>query len=369
MPERCLIKEFLIPTDFDHLGIEPTKSIQSTHKTTEEVTNMIGILAQNDRAQGPPEITVSNKDGSRQKIKNPNMKDKASWKDPELLGVLFDLDRREVRIKPGRRADLKNEIQSILDDQSLSPGHAAKLKGRLFFLTASLFGRVGRAFMRPISERQYETQTSARRARDSPHALNDAIIDALRSWLMILDRGQPRPIRDLRPGPADAVVFTDGSGPEQGETGAVPYKIGAVLFAPWRESPVAFSLIVPEDLIKRWLPRKNQIALVEAFAVVMAISHFGAELTGKRLIALVDSECALDALIKGQSKFEDVLGLLKVFWDLIAAHSIDVYLDRVSTDANPSDGMSRDGEQEAIALGWNIETAKFPEALYKKRDS
>ena len=64
-----------------------------------------------------------------------------------------------------------------------------------------------------------------------------------------------------------------------------------------------------------------------------------------------------------------MLGLLKVFWDLIAAHSIDVYLDRVSTDANPSDGMSRDGEQEAIALGWNIETAKFPEALYKKRDS
>ena len=44
----------------------------------------------------------------------------------------------------------------ILKKKVLAPGHAAKLKGRLFFLTCSPFGRVGRAFMRPISERQYE---------------------------------------------------------------------------------------------------------------------------------------------------------------------------------------------------------------------
>jgi len=115
----------------------------------------------------------------------------------------------------------------------------------------------------------------------------------------------------------------------------------------------------------RWLPRSNQIALVEIFAAVMTISHFGPELQGKRVIGLIDSECALDALIKGNSKFEDVIGLIRVFWELIAEFQIEIYLDRVSTGANPSDGMSRDGEQEARDIGWLIEEAKFPEVIYR----
>ena len=80
-------------------------------------------------------------------------------------------------------------------------------------------------------------------------------------------------------------------------------------------------------------------------------------------MGLIDSECALDALIKGNSKFEDVIELIRIFWDLIARYNIEIYLDRVSTDANPSDGMSRDGEQEARDLGWDIEEAKIPEEL------
>ena len=59
--------------------------------------------------------------------------------------------------------------------------------------------------------------------------------------------------------------------------------------------------------------------------------------------------------------------LVKQFWDLVAEYQIDVYLDRVSTDANPSDGMSRDGKAEAEAMGWNIEQVQFPQSLNKTR--
>ena len=47
------------------------------------------------------------------------------------------------------------EIDFILSRKNLHPGHASKLRGKLFFLTSSLYGRVGRALMRPLSERQH----------------------------------------------------------------------------------------------------------------------------------------------------------------------------------------------------------------------
>ena len=55
--------------------------------------------------------------------------------------------------------------------------------------------------------------------------------------------------------------------------------------------------------------------------------------------------------------------LLKVFRDFAAEFGIDVYLDRVSTDANPSDGMSRDKHKEAEARGWKVVETKFPDSM------
>ena len=190
-----------------------------------------------------------------------------------------------------------------------------------------------------------------------------------KSWLMILEKGRPRAIKTVREGPADAVFFSDGSAPEKGDPPGTKSQVGAVMLSWWRESPAGFGVVIPERLIKTWIPRENQIALIEIFAAVLFISHFGPELAGKRVLGLIDSESALDALIKGQSKFNDVILLLKVFWDLVAEHQIDIFLDRVSTDANPSDGLSRGALDEARKLGWKIENAKIPEVLYQKRDA
>ncbi len=38
------------------------------------------------------------------------------------------------------------------------------------------------------------------------------------------------------------------------------------------------------------MPRKNQIAMVELFAAVQVLKHWGPELAGKRVIGMVDSE-------------------------------------------------------------------------------
>ena len=221
--------------------------------------------------------------------------------------------------------------------------------------------------MRPLSERQYEFAPKKGKDWTHPHALNDAIRDALHSWLAILDRGRPRLIREIRRGPADAVIFTDGFAPEPKDPPGTKERVGAVMAAWWRQAPAGSSLAVPHQLIKTWIPRGNQIALVELFGAVLALSHFGAELAGKRVVMLIDSESALDALIKGQSKFSDVIKIVKIFWELVADYHLDLYLDKVSTDANPSDGLSRGKVEEAKALGWEIETAHFEQKLQIKR--
>ena len=117
---------------------------------------------------------------------------------------------------------------------------------------------------------------------------------------------------------------------------------------------MAFGGEIDQDLMDKWIPRKNQIIMIELLAVVLVLKKFGNELSGKRITGLIDSEPVLDALIKGQSQQEDMQKLIRVFWDLVAHHNIIIYLDRVSTDSNPADGMSRDGQSEAEALGWHI---------------
>merc|ERR1712138_117291 len=120
----------------------------------------------------------------------------------------------------------------------------------------------------------------------------------------------------------------------------------------WKETPEAFSAPVPKDLIESWLPTKNAITLIEIFAAIAAISYHGPELVGKRVTLLIDSEAALDALIKGYSRVEDVALIVTAFWELVASHQVNVYLDRVPTDSNISDGMSRSRLEEIKELSW-----------------
>ena len=121
----------------------------------------------------------------------------------------------------------------------------------------------------------------------------------------------------------------------------------------WGESPFAFSLLVPQDLLESWLPTGNAITLIEIFAAVAALEYHGPELVGKRVMILIDSEAALDALIKGYSRVDDVALIVTAFWELVASHQVNVYLDRVPTDSNISDGMSRSHHEEFAKLSWD----------------
>jgi hypothetical protein len=66
------------------------------------------------------------------------------------------------------------------------------------------------------------------------------------------------------------------------------------------------------------------------------------------------------ALVKGYSSRSDICELVGVFWDLVLELQSLVYIDRVPTDANCSDGASRDKLWIGEKLGWKTVPAQSP---------
>ena len=242
------------------------------------------------------------------------------------------------------KEEIVDEIESIMSSGILPPGQAGKLRGKLMFGASQLWGKVGRAFLRALSERQYSSFSSVK--------VNSAINRSLNEWKFLLEGGLPRPIDLVEKKLVDAVIFTDGSFPD-GKEGA-PDKpwIGGVLFMRGR-SPVQFGCEVAQTLIDEWIPRKSQIAMVELFAAIVALETFKQELKGSSALLFVDSEPVQGALVvKGYSAREDMCELVSVFWRCSLALRANFYIDRISTDANPADHPSRDRMDVGKKLGW-----------------
>jgi hypothetical protein len=113
----------------DKYGFEPAASAASAREVAESVHWWLGAKFDQKKLQLSP--------------------------DPTILGVTYNLRLMQLEIKEDRRRDLLEEIDSILKSGCLDPGSAGKLKGRLMFGASQLWGKIGRAFLRPISERQY----------------------------------------------------------------------------------------------------------------------------------------------------------------------------------------------------------------------
>ena len=196
-------------------------------------------------------------------------------KKPDVLGVTYNLEEFKLEIQQKRRAELKETIEDILQKESLDPGSA----GKLMFGASQLWGKVGRAFLRSLSERQY-----LKHARDDGFALNPALLLSLFQWLKLVQDGPPRPIEEQKLKKSDAVLFTDGFTPDARKNGKGLDRIGGVVFDRQQSKPYQFTAAVPERVKKFWLVRKTQIVPIEMLAPIVALSTFGPMIRGKDII-------------------------------------------------------------------------------------
>ena len=275
-----------------------------------------------------------------------------------ILGVTYNLELMQLEIKADRKEELSSEIDAILASGLLDPGSAGKLKGKLMFGASQLWGKVGRAFLRVISERQY-----LRFPIGSEFKLDPPLREALLQWKKLVQHGPPRPIDMVGEKCSDAVIFKDGFTPDPRSAEKLPDRVGAVLFDRRSRRPQQFTAVVPEEVKNRWLTRSTQIVPVETIAAVLAMETFADRIRGADILLLIDSEAVESALIKGYSSKEDLCHIISVFWDLAFQLRVRVFIDRVSTDANPADWPSRNKLHLGEAVGWQTVQVIWPSAL------
>ena len=165
----------------DVFAVEPMITCGSAHEVFTAACELLGFELSTGKSQ-PPSAAIY------------------------LLGaeLAFDTFEFTARLPTRRRDDLMNDIRKILAYDQLNPAQAAKLRGRLGFSQSLLFGKVGRALLQPLTNRQYS------RAPGRSHPLSEDLAEALRWWLSALECAKPRtiPYKIVKP----ALVYTDACG-------------------------------------------------------------------------------------------------------------------------------------------------------------
>ena len=104
------------------------------------------------------------------------------------------------------------------------------------------------------------------------------------------------------------------------------------------------------------------VVLVATVLALETLRHYMQDATV--LLLLVDAEAVEGALVKGYSSRWDTCLLVGTFCELAQALNAAIYIDRVPTDANCSDGPSRDKVFICERLGWLEVQARWPVDIY-----
>ena len=80
----------------------------------------------------------------------------------------------------------------------------------------------------------------------------------------------------------------------------------------------------------------------ELLPALIAMQTWGNNLKNKKVILFVDNDAARHALVKGRSTNAASDEILITFWEIVAEHEIQIWVERVPSKSNPADGPSRD---------------------------
>ena len=267
----------------------------------------------------------------------------------DSLGINFDLRNAigkgyvVISNTERRRESILALLDEIEEAGRLPPALAASLRGKLGFFGSQLFGRVGRAGLRPLVERQY--------AGPGPCALTPPLRRVLSFWRALVLHARPRVVPLLAPEVAPLVLFTDGwqGDGAKGEVGA-----GAVLWDPDDSSLLFFGVRVAEEVQERWAGAARKRMLInqaELFPQLLARTTWAGRLRDRRLLAFVDNDGCRDALINGYSAVEEsghILGAVALMDHKLMCLC---WYSRVPSPSNIADGPSRGDSSRVLAVG------------------
>ena len=245
--------------------------------------------------------------------------------------VLQSQKKLLVEPKPTRKTNIEKMISNILKSNCLTSNVAASLVGKFSFLCSSLFGKIGRCCTLALRQRQYE--------RSEQTALTKQLKTSLQLMLHLMYAAPSRECL-LNDKSAPLLLYTDASDiPDRIEGRCV---LGAVLIVPGSSPTIYYtSYTVSSQVVSKWFPRQTYMGQLELLAAPLAICTWSHVLEERHILHFIDNDSAASNLVKGYSPLTDSAAIVGDYWLLAAQHKMSIYIDRVSSKANISDGPSR----------------------------
>ena len=249
----------------------------------------------------------------------------------KVLGMEFDFRMSgagltTVNNTADRVRELCEQLDSILELGKLKKSDGERLRGRLQFASGQLFGRSARNNLRVLSK-----HISSNRL----HLCNDTVT-ALNSLRHQLRSNLPRTIRG--PMSDHIYIYVDASFDLENYSGVggVAYSSDGTILGYFSEE-----ISKPFILAAMSTDQHTMIQELEMLALLIAVSVWCPGQAGKRMVAFTDSESVRGSFLKTWSGNDPSSKLLRQIFLLEEAHSCHVWLERVPSQSNPSDFLSR----------------------------
>jgi hypothetical protein len=273
-----------------------------------------------------------------------------------VIGVQLDLSlvpegEAAIRVTEKRIEQLDLILRKIRDDDRLGSGDAAQVTGKLGFTLCACFGRYGRAKLRPLIRRCGERHVK----------LNPQLLEAIEFWLRFLVTYKPRYIPVFYETRDITVSYSDGEGSKAG--------LGIAVWSTLQQKPFAAFCEIPEEIRELWDKQRakeeerRDIFLIEAIGPLSILRTFPNIMRNSIWLHFIDNEGAQHSLVKGSSSIEAGDVVVGETWEWIQRLNVIPYFDRVESEANPVDGLSR-GRPEGP---WTqVDRALLPDGLIEK---
>ena len=248
------------------------------------------------------------------------------------LGVQHDLSRASegvvrLRILPARRRDLIAFCDGVLKRGSLAPGRAASLRGKLYFAASTAYGKVGRAALQPIIQRQERP--------GSVHNLTPSMVQSLKFFVTLL---RNMPDREIVLGEAAVrplIVWSDASW-EKGVG-----QLGFVVYVPETGEFLHSSSDIPQHILDMFVRNKQKIGQCEILAANVPYYSLPDLFRGRQVVHWIDNTSAISCLIHGYSGRPDSALLVNAFNMFNAGLRCRIHYEYVESKANVADLPSR----------------------------
>ena len=234
----------------------------------------------------------------------------------------------KLYVTTARLQALDKMLLQILLQGRLASGQAASLSGKLGFTITGTFGKVGRAKIRPI----------LRRAYSSYQRLTYQLQCCLIWWRKFFRCYEPRPIPMSLQHLPTIISYSDGEGSQAG--------VGVAAWCPWLQHPVAAYARVPQVVRDMWGSMAGKdtyrdIFLVEAVGPLLILEAFPKLVKDALWIHFIDNSGSEASLVSGSSSIDAGDHIVGMTWERIAKRRLWPYFDRVESEANPVDKLSR----------------------------